>query len=116
MNSMIDFATSLQSLGTAGTFLLVVLKATLILLIARILLAVLPRVSAAAKHLGVTVALCSVLALPIVSFVVPAWRVALLPVQSTEATAATPQKAIGSTGDDQEYGALSAAVTVVRAT
>ena len=116
MNSMIDLATSIQSLGTAGTFLMVVLKATLILLIARLLLAVLPRVSAAAKHLGATVALCSVLALPIVSFVVPAWRVALLPAENVAATATSPQKAIGSTGDDQEYGALSAAVTVVRAT
>jgi beta-lactamase regulating signal transducer with metallopeptidase domain/Flp pilus assembly protein TadD len=115
MNPMIDLATAIQSLGTAGTFLIVLIKATLILLIARLLLAVLPRVSAAAKHLGVTVALCSVLALPVVTFLVPAWRVAVLPSDPAQ-SATTPSEAIGSTGDDQEYGALSAAVTVVRAT
>lgn len=125
--SMIDLATRIQSLGIGFPALLVVLKATLILAIARLLLLAVPRLSAATKHLGITLALCSVLALPIIALSLPTWHVAVLPNQTTpqKTTAATPAastqsqaKTIGATGDDDEVlpqGTVDTAITVARA-
>ena len=89
--------------------------------IARLLLLVLPRVSAAAKHLGITVALCSVMALPIIGLAVPAWRVAVLPAQAAAQPAANQvagqPNTIGATGDDDELprSTVAAALTVAKA-
>ncbi len=123
---MIDFATTLQSLGLLMPALLVLVKATLILAIARLLLLALPQLSAATKHLGITLALIGAIALPIVGLVVPAWRVAVLPSASNGApasAAAIPAKAadssktIGATGDDDELprGTVATAITVAKA-
>ncbi|MBK5259749.1 MAG: hypothetical protein JJE51_09155 [Thermoanaerobaculia bacterium] len=114
MNPMIDFAAWLQALGMAGVVIVLVVKATLILVIARLLLLAFPRASAASRHLGVTVALCSILLLPFAAFVAPGWQWAVLaPVQPQEMAA---NDGIGSTGSDQEHGTFSTAVTVMRAT
>lgn len=114
MNPMIDFAGWLQSLGMAGMVIVLVVKATLILVIARLLLLAFPRASAASRHLGVTLALCSILLLPFAAFVVPGWQWEVLsPAQTQEMPA---NDGIGSTGSDQEHGTFSTAVTVMRAT
>ncbi|HEY3055855.1 MAG TPA: M56 family metallopeptidase [Thermoanaerobaculia bacterium] len=114
--SMIDFATKVQSLDLTVPALLVILKATLILAIARLLLLVLPRLSAATKHLGITLALCSVIALPIIGLVFPVWRLAVLPTHPPQ-TATQTVKAIGATGDDDELprSTVAAAITVAKA-
>ncbi len=120
--SMIDLATRVQLLGLALPALIVVLKATLILAIARVLLLAVPRLSAASKHLGITLALCSVLALPIIALALPVWRVAVLPGHPvTQQQTATPgdaqPKTIGATGDDDELpgNTVATALTVARA-
>ena len=125
--SMIDLATRIQSLGVGLPALLVILKATLILATARLLLLAIPRLSAATKHLGITLALCSVLALPIIALSLPAWHVAVLPnhpaaekqaAAATHATATPQTKTIGVTGDDDEVlpnGTVDTAITVAKA-
>lgn len=122
--SMIDLATHIQSLGIGLPALLVVLKATLILAIARLLIVATPRLSAASKHLGITLALCSVLALPLIALAVPAWRLAVLPAHATAVDkTATPDaatvkpKTIGVTGDDDELppSTVATAITVAKA-
>jgi beta-lactamase regulating signal transducer with metallopeptidase domain/tetratricopeptide (TPR) repeat protein len=122
--SMIELATRVQSLGLTWPALLVVLKATLILAIARVLILAVPRLSAASKHLGITLALCSVLALPVIGLALPAWRVALLPSRPvapapapTTTQTAKQAKVIGATGDDDELprSTVAAAITVAKA-
>ena len=124
--SMIDLATRIQSLGLTLPALLVILKATLILAIARVLVLAVPRLSAASKHLGITLALVSVLALPIIGLALPVWRVAVLPSRPAPkaATATTPAqqtanqpRVIGATGDDDELprSTVAAAITVAKA-
>ncbi|HEX9160262.1 MAG TPA: M56 family metallopeptidase [Thermoanaerobaculia bacterium] len=113
--SMIEFATRVQSLGLILPALLVLLKVTLILVVARLLLLAVPHTSAAAKHLGITLALCSVIAIPVIGIAVPAWRLAVFPARS--ATAAAEQaKVIGATGDEDEMpGTVATAITVAKA-
>lgn len=123
--SMVDFATRVQSLGLTMPALLVILKATLILAIARLLLVAVPRLSAASRHLGITLALVSVLALPIIGLALPVWRVAVLPSRPAAAAAtaaaakADPKtpRVIGATGDDDELprSTVAAALTVAKA-
>ena len=115
MDPMIEIATRLQAFGLLGSFVLIAIKATVILLIARLLVAATPRAAAAVKHLVLTAALCGVVALPILTFVVPAWKLALLPAPQDQVR---ETKAIGSTGDDQEEetGTLQTAISVARAT
>ncbi|HEV8657405.1 MAG TPA: M56 family metallopeptidase [Thermoanaerobaculia bacterium] len=114
--SMIDFATQVQSLDLTLPALLVILKATLILAIARLLVLALPRLSAATKHLGITLALCSVIALPIIGLAAPAWRLAVLPTHATQ-NPSQATKTIGATGDDDELpqSTVAAAITVAKA-
>lgn len=114
MKPIFDIATSLQSFGAIGSFVLLVIKATMILLVARLLIAAVPKASAAARHIALTAAICSVLVLPLVAFFVPTWSVAVLPNPAAEAE---KSRAIGVTGDEEDAPtALEAAVTVARAT
>ena len=114
MTPIVDVAAWLQSLGAIGSFVLLVIKATLILLIARLAIAAIPRGSAAARHTILTAALCGVLLLPVLTYVAPSWQFEVLPNANAEAQAS---KRIGTTGDeDAAPSALEAAVTVARAT
>ncbi len=113
---IIDFAIRLQSSGLIRDALLMVAKVTVILLIARLLLFAASRTSAAAKHLGTTVALCGILLLPLLAVVLPVWNLSLLPAAASPADSLRPARAIGSTGDDQESpSTLRSALTVARA-
>ena len=63
---------SLESIGSALPVLL--LRISIVLVLAWTFQRLLPRrASAAVRHLGWTLALCGVLALPLLSAVVPAW-------------------------------------------
>ena len=113
MEPIVDMAARLQSFGAIGGFLLFFVKATLILGVVRLLLAAIPNSSAATRHLGVTLALCGVLALPVIGFLVPSWSVPLL----SNAEPVRASGGIGVTGsEDDAPTALDAAITVARAT
>ena len=113
MEPIIEMAARLQSFGAIGGFLLFFVKATLILAVVRLLLAATPHASAATRHLGVTLALCGVLVMPVIGFFIPSWSVPLL----SNAEPARATGAIGVTGsEDEAPTALDAAITVARAT
>ncbi|MGZ8851083.1 MAG: TPR end-of-group domain-containing protein [Thermoanaerobaculia bacterium] len=113
MDPMIELATRLQAFGLLGSAFLIVIKATLILLIVRLMIAAVPRASAASKHLAITIALCSVVALPLVTVIAPAWLLGVLP--SPVDNARQPNE-VGSTGDDQEeVSGFTAAINVAKA-
>ena len=67
-----------------------VVKASLILLAAALTSLILRRASAALRHLVWTLALCSVLLLPVVSLALPKWQLQLV-------TIASPAPAVEST-------------------
>jgi beta-lactamase regulating signal transducer with metallopeptidase domain/Flp pilus assembly protein TadD len=127
MTTLFELAARLQSANAAEGMLWMVVKATLILAIARLLLAALPRASAATKHLIATAALIGVAVMPVVTFLLPAWEVA---VQSRAASSAVPAQpgpvteaaALGNSQretvgvSDQEPTPLATAVSVVKAT
>jgi beta-lactamase regulating signal transducer with metallopeptidase domain len=102
MRTIFELAERIQSANTDGALLLLLAKATLILLIARLLLAAMPRASAATKHLVATATLVAVAAMPLVSVVVPAWE---LPVV-TEAAAATPAPEAGAAPQVTQRGTI----------
>jgi beta-lactamase regulating signal transducer with metallopeptidase domain len=78
MAGMIELAAKLQAAHAAEMLLLLVAKATLILLIGRLVLIALPRAAAATKHAIATASLVAVAVLPLLSIAVPAWNVAAL--------------------------------------
>lgn len=61
-----------------------IVKATLILAITQLVVIALPRVSAATKHLLYTVALTSLLLLPVLSLALPQWQIQAFPERSAE--------------------------------
>ncbi len=95
MTTLFELAARLQSANAAEGMLWMVLKATLILAIARLLLIAMPRASAAMKHLVATAALIAVAAMPIATIVLPAWElnVARAKAQQPAREAAAPQGA-----------------------
>ena len=92
MTWFLELAERLQSANAAGAMLLIVLKATLILAIARLLLAALPRASAATRHLIATAALVAVGVMPVLSVIVPAWHLTSAPAAASQ-PAVSPQSA-----------------------
>jgi beta-lactamase regulating signal transducer with metallopeptidase domain len=77
MNRFFEIAARLQAAGAGEALAMIVLKATLILLIARLLLAAIPRAAAATRHAVAAVALCSTVALLLLAPILPAWNVAV---------------------------------------
>lgn len=75
MATLFELAARIQAAGGGESLLLILAKATLILAIARLLLAVIPRASAATRHLVATAALVGVAAMPVLTLVIPAWNV-----------------------------------------
>jgi beta-lactamase regulating signal transducer with metallopeptidase domain/Flp pilus assembly protein TadD len=86
MATLFELAARIQAAGGGESLLLVLAKVTLILAIARLLLAVLPRASAATRHLIATAALVGVAAVPVLTLAIPAWNV----VVDTPAKVASP--------------------------
>ena len=72
MATLFELAARIQAAGGGESLLLILAKATLILAIARLLLAVIPRASAATRHLVATAALVGVAAMPVLTLVIPA--------------------------------------------
>jgi beta-lactamase regulating signal transducer with metallopeptidase domain/Flp pilus assembly protein TadD len=77
MTALFELAARLQTAEAFEGMLWMVAKATLILLIARLLLAAMPRASAATKHVVATAALIGVAAMPLVTVFGPAWEIAV---------------------------------------
>ena len=120
MITVFELAARLQAAGAAETMLLVVLKATLILAIARILLMAMPRASAATKHLVATAALVAVAAMPIATVLVPAWHVVVekrAPSRATPpatGTATAPQtRTVGATDAEENETAGASIGTAI---
>ena len=118
MTWILELAERLQAVHAAEGMLLIVLKATLMLAIARLLLAALPRASAGTRHAIATAALVAVGALPVLSVAIPAWHIttaAARPqpsVSTTASPAATPldlQRTVGARDTDTVATAISLA-------
>ena len=75
MATLFELAARIQAAGGGESLLLILAKATVILAIARLVLAVIPRASAATRHLIATAALVGVAAMPLLTIVIPAWNV-----------------------------------------
>jgi beta-lactamase regulating signal transducer with metallopeptidase domain len=125
MKTIFELAARLQAVNAAEEMLLMLVKATLILAIARLLLAVLPRASAATKHMIATAALVAVGVMPVVSMLVPAWEIAVQPrpaatvqapvVQQPTTPATNTQRGTIGVRDDDDSSTASTAVAVAKA-
>src|SRR5688572_10997946 len=108
MTMLFELAARLQSADAAEEMLWMVVKATLILAIARLLLAALPRASAATKHLVATAALIGVAVMPLVTLFAPAWEVAVqTEAPRVAAPAAAEQGALSTASGDAETVGVS---------
>ncbi len=85
MATLFELAAKFQAAHAAEGLLLLAVKVTVILAIARLLLLVLPRASAATKHLIATAALIAIVALPLLSAAVPAWHVTVRDTPTAQA-------------------------------
>src|SRR4051812_32436221 len=94
MATLFDLAARLQAAGAAEGMLLIVVKATLILAIARLLLTAIPRAAGATKHVVATAALVAVGLMPVFTLIMPAWRVGTSVARP--AATATSEAAIGT--------------------
>ncbi|MDP9194942.1 MAG: tetratricopeptide repeat protein [Acidobacteriota bacterium] len=124
MTTIFEIAARLQAANAAEEMLLMLAKATLILLIARLVLAAMPRAAAATKHMIATAALVGVGLMPILSVVVPAWEIAVQPRaeavaplqggDTAQGTVARESRGTVGVRDDEE-SSFSTAVAVVKA-
>lgn len=121
MTTIFELAARLQNANAAEEMLLMLAKATLILAIARLMLMAIPRAAAATKHMIATAALVAVGLMPLLSFSMPEWVIAVQPRASAVEAPIADQTARGRTigvSDDEESSAsssLSTAVAVVKA-
>ena len=95
MGSWISAVLGAASSVTLGSMVVFLLRATLIAAIGRLALAVLPRASAASRHLIATVTLAALVALPVATAVLPSWRLPILPGRE-QFRAAAPAMSLGS--------------------
>jgi len=120
MTTLFELAARLQSAYAPEGLLWMVLKATLILAIARLLLIAMPRASAAMKHLVATSALVAVAAMPLATVVLPALELRLPaakesappPTGRSSTTERQPSTTIGVSDDDP----IATAISVAKAT
>ena len=127
MTTIFELAARLQAANAAEEMLLMLAKATLILAIARLFLAAIPRAAAATKHMIATAALVGVGLMPVMSVVVPAWEIAVRPskpdpaivspiadqsAQDLESSTGATRGTIGVRDDESSF---STAVAVVKA-
>jgi beta-lactamase regulating signal transducer with metallopeptidase domain/tetratricopeptide (TPR) repeat protein len=121
MTTLFELAARLQSANAAEGMLWMVLKATLILAIARLLLMVMPRASAAMKHLVATAALVGVAFMPIATLVLPALELPVTRSQLPEKRG--PGETVPATGNRQpatiglsDNEPIATAISVAKAT
>jgi beta-lactamase regulating signal transducer with metallopeptidase domain/Flp pilus assembly protein TadD len=111
MTALFELAARLQTAEAFEGMLWMVAKATLILLIARLLLAAMPRASAATRHVVATAALIAVAAMPLVTAFGPQIRVespvARAPLAEQAPAGATPRAA-----GNEEAGTVGVADTI----
>ncbi len=97
MTSFMALSLMTNSLFGSVQFLLdLALKSTVLLLMAWVLAASLRNASAAIRHWVLSAAIVGVLALPILSLMLPSWRLDILPALSSELTASLEANAIAS--------------------
>jgi beta-lactamase regulating signal transducer with metallopeptidase domain/Flp pilus assembly protein TadD len=122
MATLFDLAARLQAAGAAEGMLLIVVKATLILAIARLLLAAIPRAAGATKHIVATAALVAVGLMPVFTLVMPAWRVGTSVARPAETATAigTQTRSIGAapavTAPRPTVRTTDAVISIARAT
>jgi beta-lactamase regulating signal transducer with metallopeptidase domain/tetratricopeptide (TPR) repeat protein len=102
MTSLLELAARLQAAKAPEDLLLLVAKATLILLIARLLLAAMPRASAAMKHAIATAALIAVAAMPIATMVMPVWHISTAAPKAARAQKRDVAREIGARDAEPE--------------
>lgn len=120
MTALFELAARLQSANAAEGMLWMLLKATIILAIGRLLLAAVPRASAAARHLIATVALIGAMAVPLFTAIAPAIELRVAGGRPREASRVeapappNPQPATKTIGlsDDEP---IATAISVARA-
>ena len=118
MTTLFELAARLQSANAAEGMLWMIAKITLILAIARLLLAALPRASAAMKHVIATAALIGVALLPTLSVITPSielnvGRASARPVVAKDGLAEARPTSIVGVADDES---IATAISVVKAT
>jgi len=120
MTALFELAAKLQSASAAEGMLWMVVKATLILVIARLLLFAMPRAAAATKHLVATAALVAVAAMPVITIFAPAWELSVERAEKIERASAQPAqppageaRTIGFTDAEEP---IATAISVARAT
>jgi hypothetical protein len=87
----------LSSAGWVELFVLWVVKATLVLVVAWSVALLLRRASAASRHLVWTLAVLSVLALPVAMLLLPAWGVPVVPVPAGAGSVTVESKSMEPT-------------------
>lgn len=117
MTTLFELAARLQSANAAEGMLWLIVRITVVLAIARLLLAALPRASAAMKHAIATAALIGVALLPLLGAITPAievnvGRASVAPVATSGRAEARPASVIG-VGDEES---IATAISVVKAT
>ncbi|HEX6083519.1 MAG TPA: M56 family metallopeptidase [Thermoanaerobaculia bacterium] len=116
MTTLFELAARLQSANAAEGMLWLIARITVVLIIARLLLAALPRASAATKHIIATAALIGVALLPVWSAVGPS-----IEVNVGRASARQPEKRAEARGTSPVIGvaddeSIATAISVVKAT
>lgn len=104
MSTVFDAAAKLQSAGAAEELLVIAVRATVILLLARLLLVALPNASARTRFRVATAGLVAVLLLPLATAMFPSWQV----------NAAQNAESIGVS--DSEESTLRTAISIARVT
>ncbi|HEX7829291.1 MAG TPA: M56 family metallopeptidase, partial [Thermoanaerobaculia bacterium] len=125
MATLFELAAKFQAANAAEGLLLLAVKVTLILAIARLLLLVIPRASAATKHLVATAALIAIVAMPFVSASLPAWHLAVAEKPTAQAQlkdrllseedSASPSARRAATASDRPAVTVGSAISVAKA-
>lgn len=112
MTTIFELAAKLQAAGAIEAMLLVIVKATLVLAIARLLLMAMPRASAAAKHMVATAALVAVAAMPVMTVLIPAWNIVVEKPAPQKAAETSAARTVGATdAEENDTAAGNAAAT-----
>lgn len=118
MATLFELAARLQAAGAAEAMLLLIVKVTLVLAIAKLLVMAMPHSSAATKHLVATAALIAVAAMPFLTAVTPSWHLGVLDKLDRPAPS-DAKKTVGATGEesaDSEPGVIGTGISLARAT